>query len=385
MKPLLFIGCFCLFYFSQAQPTAKKKGYVIYSLGVDTTFIGYYQLEQNNFEFKIMNRPGGLSVTIMKGSLYPNGELKEASGYSYKPSLNGQDKRLTEYQLYTSSDSTFAKQIRDGKETFVKYKGRAMVMNALGSPFLFLLPVLKNYAPSKVNETVESHHFVMGQDRKFTIKKIAPDMLEAGSNIMGYFKIYLDENGNVKSIDGIGSSWNVKGSVYDNLDLDAYIQRFTMKEEVSPLKSLTKRDSVLSSMDGVDLRLDYSRPSMRGRVIFGEVVPWNRVWRTGANEPTRLTINKPIYFNGKELPAGQYSVFTLPAKEGWTLIINKQTNIWGTDHDAAYDLMRIPMQTSMLEQPLELMTIELNQKGEEGILAVSWERTKAYVPFKFKK
>lgn len=123
----------------------------------------------------------------------------------------------------------------------------------------------------------------------------------------------------------------------------------------------------------------------RSREIFGAVVPWGRVWRTGANEPTQLTINKPIYFNGKELPAGHYSIFTLPAKEGWQLIINKQTDMWGTDHDAANDLMRIPMQTTALPTPVEMMIIEITKEGDKGILSVSWDQVKAFVPFTVKK
>lgn len=167
-----------------------NKGYLIYSLGSDTTFIGYYQLQENNFQFRIMSRPN-LSVTEMKGTFYPHGELKEASGYSYKPALAGEGKRLVDYALYNTPDSTIVKQVRDGKETLIKYPGRAMVMNAIGSPFLFLRTTIKNYAPKNVGETVKGYHCVLGQNREFTVKRIAPDLLEAGSQVMGYFKLYF--------------------------------------------------------------------------------------------------------------------------------------------------------------------------------------------------
>ena len=278
--------------------------------------------------------------------------------------MTGQGQRLVDYQLYIRNDSTIVKQVRDGKETLIKYRGRAMVMNALGSPFLFLLATVINYAPAAVGESVAGYHFVLGQNREFTVKRVTPNQLEAGSKVMGYFKIFLDEKGKLKLIDGIGSSWNVKGEAVDELDLDGYIKKYIQIEELEPLKRLNKKDSVVNTIHDVDLRIDYSRPSKRGRLIFGGVVPWNRVWRTGANEPTQLTISKPIYFNGKELPAGHYSLFTLPAKDGWTLIINKQTNMWGTDHDPANDLMRIPMQTAALSAPVEMMIIEISK--EEG-------------------
>jgi hypothetical protein len=383
MQGLFIFFFILLLQHCHAQTNAMNKGYLIYNLGVDTTMIGYYQLHENDFQFKVMGRPN-LSVTQIKGSLYPNGELKEARGYSYSPTLTGEGKRLVDYYIYVDHDTTYIQHIRDGKETLQKYPGRAMVANAIGTPFLFLLPVLTSYAPKSVGTTVEGSHFVLSQNRKFTIKRLSPELLEMGSNIMGYFKLHLDKNGKLKYIDGMGSSWNVKGTVFDELDMDDYIKRFISKEQQAPLKPLNKKDSIVVNIDGVDIRIDYWRPSARGRVIFGEVVPWDRIWRAGANEPTTLTINKPLYFDGKELPAGQYSVFILPAKERWTFIINKQTKMWGTDHNASYDFMRVPMKTITLDKPVELMTIEVSRDEEQPGVSIIWERTKAFVPFKTK-
>ena len=362
-----------------------NKGYLVYSLGIDTTMIGYYQVEDHNFQFKVLGRSNALTVTTLSGSLYPTGELKEATGYSYLPDTRGEGKRLTEYHAYVSSDSTYFSQVRDGNESLTRYSARGMVANAIGTPFLFMLPVLAGYAPKNVGEIVNSYHLIFGQNRPFTIKRVTTDMVEMGSQVMGYFKVYFDRDGKLRSIDGIGSSWNVKGSFYDELDMDEYIRQFIVKEQQQPLRALNKKDSVIAKINDVDIRLDYSRPSVRGRVIFGEVVPWNRVWRTGANEPTKITINKPIYFSGKELPPGEYSIFTRPAKEGWTLIINKQTNMWGTDHDPENDLLHIPMQSGVLDTPLELMTIEIIEQGSEGILNVIWDTTKAFVTFNTQK
>lgn len=368
----------------EAQTSAMNKGYVVYKLGTDTTFIGFYQVHNNNFQFKVMSRPN-LSVSAMNGSLFPNGELKESTGYTYTPTLQGEEKRLVDYHLSVQNDSTYIKQLRDGKETVIKFPGKAMVANALGSTFIFFLPLLIPYAPKNEGETVDSYHFVLGQKRPFTIKRISATELEMGSLVMGYFKLYLQPDGKLKSIDGIGSSWNLKGEHFDDLDLDAFVRDFVREEEMTPLKPLNKKDSVTATINGINIRIDYSRPSKRGRIIYGEVVPWNRVWRTGANEPTKLTIDNSIYFDGKEVPPGTYSLFTLPAKEGWTLIINKQTNMWGTDYDSTYDLLRVPMKSKSLKESVEMMTIGLSEKNKKGILSVSWDKTKLCVPFKLKK
>jgi len=385
MRPLLILPFLLIAQFINAQTKTMTKGYLIYNLGVDTTFVGYYEVADHNFQFKIIGRANALTVTTLSGSLFPNGELKEATGYSYSPTLQGEGKKLTDYHAYTSNDSTYFSQVRDGKENLSKYSAKGMVANAIGTPFLFMLPVLAVYAPKNVGEVVNSYHLIFGQNRPFTIKRIAPDMIEMGSQVMGYFKIYTGDNGKLKSIDGIGSSWNVKGSFVDELDFDSYVKRFIEKESRQPLKALNKPDFVEAKINDVAIRIDYSRPSMRGRQIFGAVVPWNRVWRTGANEPTRITIDKSIFFDGKELKPGLYSIFTLPTKEGWTFIINTKTDMWGTDHNPEFDILKTPMQTAALDEPVELMTIEIRETKEGGVINVIWEKTKASVGFKTNK
>lgn len=124
---------------------------------------------------------------------------------------------------------------------------------------------------------------------------------------------------------------------------------------------------------------------MRGRVIFGEVVPWNRFWRTGANAATKLSLSAPTFFNDKELPAGDYSIFTMPTKNGWTMMFNKEAKIWGIQYNPANDILSVPMQVEQLKEPAELMTIEIVPVHGGGAISVVWEKTKASVAFTTKK
>ena len=384
MKRLLVIPFyFMLFHFCDAQKAVMNKGYLTYSIGADTTMIGYYQVEGDNVKFKVMGRLG-LSVTLAEGSLYSNGELKQMRGYSYPPQPDGKVVKLIEFDLYHKNDTTFIDYVRDGIKRLVKYPGRGMVANIIGTPFLFQLAVLIKYAPREVGKVIESNHFVLGKGRKFTIKKISIELLEMGSDVMGYFKLHLNDQGGLKSIDGMGTSWNVTGSVKDSINLDDYISTFIAKESTAPLKPLAMKDSVLANFDGKTIRIDYSRPSKRGRMIFGNVVPWNRIWRTGANEPTKLTTSSSLYFNGKELKAGTYSIFTLPSPGGWTLIINSKTDMWGTDHDPAYDIMKIPIQTRPIPVK-EVMTIVVSKEKTHPLLGISWDELEAFVFFDTEK
>jgi hypothetical protein len=97
------------------------------------------------------------------------------------------------------------------------------------------------------------------------------------------------------------------------------------------------------TLKGKSITIDYSRPSMRGRKIMGALVPYGKVWRTGANEATTLTTPIDLNIGGTKVPAGKYTIWTLPSADTWKLIINKQTGQWGTVYDEKQDLARIEM------------------------------------------
>jgi hypothetical protein len=145
---------------------------------------------------------------------------------------------------------------------------------------------------------------------------------------------------------------------------------------------LSPRDSVFLSMDTNKISVDYGRPSMRGRVIMGGLVPWGQVWRTGANQATQLKTNFPMVFGGVPVPKGTYTLWTLPSEKGWKVIVNKQTGQWGTDYDPRLDLARFDAKVEALSAPVDTFTIGLKRTGPTaGEMALSWEKTRVVVPF----
>jgi len=142
------------------------------------------------------------------------------------------------------------------------------------------------------------------------------------------------------------------------------------------------RDSVKTTIAGAALKVDYGRPSKRGREIFGGLEKWGNVWRTGANQATHFTTSKTLKFGAATVPAGTYTVYTLLDQGGkWQLIINKQTGQWGTAYDAKQDLVRIPMTVSQTPAVVEQMQITVTAGAAGGELAVLWDRTKAVATF----
>jgi hypothetical protein len=130
--------------------------------------------------------------------------------------------------------------------------------------------------------------------------------------------------------------------------------------------------------DGKTVTIDYSRPSAKGRKIFGGLVPYGKEWRTGANEATTFVTTADLMVDSKHVPAGKYTLYSIPEADKWTLIINKQTGQWGTVYDEKQDLVRVPMKVSKTSSPVEQFTISLDKTGDKSaVLKMEWADTQA--------
>jgi DUF2911 family protein len=134
--------------------------------------------------------------------------------------------------------------------------------------------------------------------------------------------------------------------------------------------------------DGKTITTDYSSPRLKGRKVGGEVAPFGEIWRTGANEATTFVTTANLTVEGKDVPAGNYTIFTLPTQDAWTLIVNKKTGEWGIPyHYESDELLRVPMQVGKTSGPVENFTISLDQNGRSCTLKLSWGDTQASVKF----
>ncbi|HLZ53825.1 MAG TPA: DUF2911 domain-containing protein [Verrucomicrobiae bacterium] len=127
-----------------------------------------------------------------------------------------------------------------------------------------------------------------------------------------------------------------------------------------------------------DIQVDYSRPGVKDRTIFGGIVPYGQVWRTGANQATKLTFSTPVKLEGHEIPAGTYALFTIPGENEWTIIINKDANQWGAfQYNEKDDVVRFKVTPATLtDTHLETFTIELNHiRDDSAALMLVWDQT----------
>ena len=132
---------------------------------------------------------------------------------------------------------------------------------------------------------------------------------------------------------------------------------FALVAHVNAQPPGSPHETVKATVGGASISVEYGRPYTRGRKIMGSLVPYDHVWRTGADAATTLSTSKALAIGAATVPAGKVTLYTLPAEAGWKLIINKQTGQWGTEYDQKQDLARIPMKVTQRPSGLEIFTI----------------------------
>jgi hypothetical protein len=196
----------------------------------------------------------------------------------------------------------------------------------------------------------------------------------------------VDSRGRLTGIDATATTVKTVAERVPNLDYDGIVSRWAAYEasKGGAIGQMSPPDTVRANVDGANITVAYSRPLKRGRVIFGNIVPWNQVWRTGANAATMFTTDKDLVFGNTVVPAGKYTLWTLPTPSGAKLIINSETGQWGTDYHAEKDFARVDLTSNKLSQPQEEFEIGVVPEGTGGLLRMAWDDREYSIPFTVK-
>jgi hypothetical protein len=238
-----------------------------------------------------------------------------------------------------------------------------------------------------------------GHDRRLPFAWVyVPDQVDTGSILAGpganaveiatptdTIRAVLDAKGRVLSMTDPGGTFQATVSRIPWPDLDHWAADFMDRDAKGRgLGTLSTRDTVRAAVGLVKVLVDYSRPAARGRQIFGNIVPWNVVWRTGANWATSITFDKDLLIGPKRVPAGSYTLFTIPSQAGWTLIVSRATGEWGTEYDPTADFARIPMTSATTPRVAERFTIAVTShgSGKSNALTMQWDNVIATVPLR---
>jgi tetratricopeptide (TPR) repeat protein len=153
---------------------------------------------------------------------------------------------------------------------------------------------------------------------------------------------------------------------------------FHTKAQQLKVPALSPTATLKQSVALSEITIDYSRPSARGRVAYGDLVPFGKVWRTGANASTKITFGEDVKLEGNPVPAGTYAFYTIPDKDEWTIILNKNITLWGSDgYKQEEDYLRFKVKTSALSNKVESFTFNINDlTPTSAIIEMVWEQTR---------
>jgi hypothetical protein len=218
-----------------------------------------------------------------------------------------------------------------------------------------------------------------------TVRRVGTDTMTLAIFEPTPYRARIAEDGRLLGLQGMGTTQQVVVQRLDDADVQAVAAAWAKSEQGAQAPGpLSPLDSVKAAAGAANLSIVYSRPTRRGRTIVGGVVPFDRVWRTGANAATMFTTSADLVMNGTTIPRGSYTLWTLPTKSGAQLIINKQTGQWGTEYDEAQDLVRVPLTVTRLPEQVEQFTMKVETTPQGGVLKYAWGDTEYSVPFTVK-
>jgi hypothetical protein len=250
------------------------------------------------------------------------------------------------------------------------------------SPWVMYELLSVRLAKSKADSLHLPMYFLGGPELSWVaLRRLGRDSLDIETQFDRYHA-RVDKSGHLVAVRPIRGTQQFSVDRVPSLDVSAYATAFAAREQQDgALGLLSPRDTARATVSGATLWVDYGRPTRRGRVIFGGVVPWGEVWRTGANAATQFKTDKPLAFGSTVVPAGFYTLWTIPTQGGWTLIINSETGQWGTEHHAEKDLYKIPLSVAKVDNPVDRFTIHIADEGAGGQIHLVWEQTVAAAAF----
>ncbi len=377
LRSILFFLTICLLSATPALTQSGGKGYFITRLGHDTIAVEEFSWDARELHGTSVSRVPRTSIREYSATFNAGGNLEHFTITAKR--FNGTV--VSEREFVYSDDSVW---VTNKQDTTTSH----LAVAAQGRPYPFLLDMFGGWQ-------VLLQHALAANQKQFSLlsgKRLlnytvgepsgATFDLTNTNDDYGPIHVTTGEGGQIERFDLTATTDKFVSERIASADVKALAQEFDARDRAGrALGVLSPRDTIRAEINGAHLLIDYGRPSVRGRKIFGQVVSWDSVWRTGANAATQFITDKDLRFGSTVVPAGTYSLFTIPATGGWLLIINKQHGQWGTQYDRSKDLVRLPLEVSHQEDLTERFVFGITPQSNGGVLHFTWEHTKASIPF----
>jgi hypothetical protein len=372
---------------SQASPEGETYGFVA-TLGNDTTSVERITRTDDRIVSDAVGRSPNVVRRRWEATLAPDGSVLHWTMHTHIP--NADEGAADLYHEAVFDEGTVRLIRRTSRDTTDVTYAKSYAVTVPWNAFVYgTYEVLFQAARGMSDTTRIGQYFFEGWAEGSIgyarVRALGGDSVDIRSTgLSGAGVAHLDPEGRLLSYSGAGTTYVQEVErITDVPDIDAIATRFAETERTSGVsRSLSPRDTSRATVGDVTFVIDYSRPLARGRTLVGGLIPTGRVWRTGANAATQLSVSAPVEIGGILLDSGTYTLWTLPADNDVQLIINRQSGQWGTQYGAAHDIARVSMQIDIAAVPVEQFTIRIDAAGASDTprLVVEWGTFRWSVP-----
>ena len=356
-------------------------------MGVDTVLVETYTMINNHLYGKAFIRVPEDYIGEFSIHFYPDGTIREfninamdpfnssipfaaKSGvFEYRLNMNCLNNTCTYYNSEKGQSSETIFKHPASKMDFVG--GWVPLISLMEWTCMRLVKSGKQELPLKMI----NHHIGVYDIGVHFLNK---DTIIFGGPFLEYTKIKIDEDGRILNTNGIGTPWNYYVTKYPPIDIDKIAKRMAKTKGIG-IPSPT--ETIKSRVQNSNISVTYGRPLKRGRKIFGGVVPYDSLWRTGANSPTSISFENDIKIGNIIIPKGQYSIYTIPKQNEWTLIFNTDLTTWPTDPNRSKDFAQVVIPAKKTENIKQQFTIAVEELKNRGVLKFSWDDMIAIAKF----
>src|SRR5205814_9186963 len=358
---------------------SPSTAYIVTRLGVDTVAIERYTRSANKLEGDLVLRHPRVRTLHYVADLGANGEIKSMTT-TVRRANSDQDTPPLVQTVTRFGDTLAVIEVQRNGKPDTAASGRKAYRGAV-APMLGVEPTSYGIyeqllTSARLGRDSVSYALVSpgaGPVPAIILRRRGADSVSFTSTFFpGWTEVArVDSRGRIQGVDASATTVKTVAQRVASLDFDNVVKSWAAVESArgGAMGQMSPPDTLKTTIGGANLTVAYSRPLKRGRVIFGNLVPWNQVWRTGANAATMFTTDKDLAFGSTVIPAGKYTLWTVPAPTGAKLIFNSETGQWGTDYHADKDFTRVDLAGRQVSPPVDQFVIGVAPQGTGGLLS----------------
>lgn len=356
--------------FAACSTSDSNQAAFVTLLGSDTLAVEQFQKTDTSITANVILRSPETRFSTYLLKWDETGGIQEMARTDYPTSTGFAGEGAVAQTVVRDGDSLMVDVIMDENSRSYKAPYQPGVL-----PFIDMVhwpfEIAFNNAVEAGQDTVNQPLLTGNRLSNFIIAAIEGDSMTIRHPFRGVMGVNVDGSGNLEYLDAGLTTRKLKVHRVNELDMDALGTRFAN----NPVGELSGAASAEFSFKGADFTVEFGSPQKRDRKLFGGIVPFGEVWRTGANRATHFTTSEDLRFGDLEVPAGEYTLFSIPEADGGTLIINSQTGQNGNSYDESRDLGRVPMKVSTQDDIIEAFTISVDETDEGGRINLIWGDT----------